>query len=362
MKEWSEKNKYNSFSSFKGLTYYEHYKKIMAWLDGGKLPAPIECSLDPITVCNHRCYYCNSQRYLKDEPLKGQLSYNDMYNLVDYLAKWGVRGICFGGGGESTLNFETQPIMGVCKQKGMEVALVTNGSMLYNSFLREELMDCRWVGISVDASNKDEHIKIHGVDMFDQVVEGIRELVLLKKQSHGKVDIAIKFLVLPENVNSIYKACLLAKSIGVDDFHVRPVDLQRKDYKMAQRLNLDMEEIREEFAKCHTEETDDFRVYTVVHKYDEAFHVKHDFNKCLASPLVLQVCTDGECYVCVDHRREERFKLGPMDDLSWWGGDKHRELVQSIDPKTECSRCTWGIYNEQITEVVQSDNMCLSFP
>ncbi|KKK62586.1 hypothetical protein LCGC14_3002840, partial [marine sediment metagenome] len=114
--------------------------------------------------------------------------------------------------------------------------------------------------------------------------------------------------------------------------------------------------------KCHEEETDDFHVYTVIHKYDENFHVKHDFKKCLASPLVIQCCTDGNCYVCVDHRMEERFKLGSQKDIKqWWGGDKHKELVQSIDPLTECSRCTWSEYNKQ-TEVIENDSMCLAFP
>ncbi|KKK93999.1 hypothetical protein LCGC14_2687270, partial [marine sediment metagenome] len=244
---------------------------------------------------------------------------------------------------------------------GLEVAMVTNGSQFHDGFLRENLINCRWVGISLDASNREEFTKIRGVDMFDETIEGIRRLVTLKKERNGTVDIAIKVLVLPENIQSLYKICLLAKSIGVDDFHLRPVDLERKDYRMAQRLNLDMEKIKEEFARCHEEETDDFKVYTVVHKYDEAFHVKHDFDKCLASPLVIQACTDGNCYVCVDHRMGGRFKVGSMDDLSWWGSDKHRELVQGIDPKTECSRCTWSEYNTQV-EVIQSDRMCLSFP
>ena len=69
VKEWSQGSRYNSFNSYKGLTYYEHYKKILKWLDGkGELPAPIEASLDPINACNNNCYYCNSQRYLREQP------------------------------------------------------------------------------------------------------------------------------------------------------------------------------------------------------------------------------------------------------------------------------------------------------
>ena len=61
-KEWSDKSKYNSFNSFKGLTYYDsHYKPIADWWnnkEGAKLPPPIELSLDPGHLCNFQCEHC----------------------------------------------------------------------------------------------------------------------------------------------------------------------------------------------------------------------------------------------------------------------------------------------------------------
>ena len=88
------------------MTYYEHYKKIVGWLEGkNELPAPIEASLDPISACNNRCYYCNSQRYLEDEPLQLKRWGRDyMEDLLITLSVWGVKGFCWGGGGEATLN------------------------------------------------------------------------------------------------------------------------------------------------------------------------------------------------------------------------------------------------------------------
>src|SRR3990167_3221175 len=54
--EWSSKNKYNPMNSMKGLMFYEHYQRILLWMDGkGELPAPIEASLDPTTACNNNC-------------------------------------------------------------------------------------------------------------------------------------------------------------------------------------------------------------------------------------------------------------------------------------------------------------------
>ena len=48
--EWSNASKYNSFNSAKGLAYFGHYQKIVAWLEGGKeLATAIECKLYPIS-------------------------------------------------------------------------------------------------------------------------------------------------------------------------------------------------------------------------------------------------------------------------------------------------------------------------
>lgn len=361
--EWSNQSKYNSFNSYKGLSYYEHYKRIVGWLEEkNELPPPVECSLDPIMKCNNNCYYCNSQTYLHKKPAP-PLNWGEMYSIIEFLVLWGVKGLCFGGGGESTLNQEVANMIGLANTKGLQTALVTNGSMLYDGYLREALMGSRWVGVSLDAGETETYKRIRGVDKFCEVIYGIQHLVALKVERQSKVDIAIKVLVLPENYTKLYDICELAKSLGVDDFHIRPVDLERKDFKTLQKLNLDLTTIHDQFARCHELETDKFHVYTVMHKYDENFHVKHDFNGCLASPLVIQICTDGQCYVCVDHRMEERFRLGSMVDIkSWWGGRKHRELVKSIDPHRECSRCTWSEYNKQIEEVVINDRMCVAFP
>ncbi len=382
--EWSNKSKYNSFNSYKGLTYYANYKAVDRWLQGkDALPPPIEASIDPIALCNLKCYYCNSQRYLRVKPEEIPndsriMSKTYMRKLVDFLGDWGVRGICLGGGGESMLNVDAQQLPSYIASRGMEAAIVTNGTVM-NDTIARNMCYCKWVGFSVDAHDAKTYLEVHGVDKFGELCENIQ--LVNKKRASSPVRLAFKFLILPENCGNIIDACILAKNLGIDDFHVRPVDLQRKDYS-GETYAYDVKSIQEQFEECHELEDDKFRVYTVMHKYDDEFHVKHDFTRCLVSPLVIQCCTDGNCYVCVDHRLEKRFLLGRhapekgyvLERLKrrasypeplikeWWGSAKHREIVESIKPCDECSRCTWSEYNRQFEEVVLTDNMCLNFP
>ncbi len=378
--EWSDKAKYNPFNSDKGLTWYEHYKKILDWYEGkkdSKLPPPIECSIDPICSCNLDCYYCNSQRYLKFDkeivPAGKKLTKRYMHELIDFVAKWGVKGVCLGGGGEALLNEDSWGLPSYIAAKGMIPAVVTNGTIM-NSDLARQLLYCQWVAFSVDAADEETYEKVHGVNHFIKVTRNIELLVEAAKKEQSHVDIAFRFLILPENANQILDACQMAKALGVKNFHVRPVDFERKDFRMAQKLELDIDKVNQQLDLCHQEETDTFRVFTAKHKFDAKFHAVHKFTRCLASPLVLQCCTDGFCYACVDHRIEEKFKLGkfyhipgrgkmnPAIILEWWGSDAHRQLLKDIKPDEQCGRCTYGEYNRQIEEVVVKDNMHRSFP
>lgn len=358
--EW--KNKYNSFNSDKGLMYYENYKHIIKWLDGAKyLPPPVEVNVDPFSSCNLDCYFCIVQRYIKHNRSEigdmTQLPLEYLIKLVDFISNWGVKGLCISGGGEPTLHKGLPKLIDYAKDK-MDVAVVTNATNLF-----DELLYCRWVALSVDASSRSTYTKIKGKDKFDEVTKNIYDLA---KKRNTKTDLCFKFLIVPENQYEVYTACKLAKELGVQDFHARPVDFERTDIEGAKPLKMDIKDIYEQFEMCHTLGSESFHVYTVTHKFDSNFHVKHDFDKCLAAPMILPILTDGNGYLCVEHKMDAKYKLGsaypnPESILDWWGGDKHREMIKGIVPDDSCSRCIYGAYHKQI-EAVEKDSMCANFP
>jgi MoaA/NifB/PqqE/SkfB family radical SAM enzyme len=422
-KEWSNKSKYNSFNSYKGLVWNDLYKQIADWYKGNtnQLPPPIELSLDPSHACNFKCGHCNAQRYLEleEKDIEGnsdqlyakgsivgtKMTKDHLKNIIDFCADWGVRGVCIGGGGEPLTNrsiwtlpeyiankqvtvprvvskYDTEKrkrIYEVVKDKQqMQSSFATNGSLI-DEEMAEQMMNCRWVGVSLDSGSPEVFAKVHfpgyekqGEKMFDRVINNLELLVKTKEKTGSNIDIALKFLIRPDNWQDIYKACEIARNVGVKDFHARPADLERKDYKNAMEANYHIEEIQDLFAKCHDlEKGDDFRVFTVMHKYNPDFRVEHTFDNCISSPLMLQACSDGEVYVCADHRIEDRFKLcshspDPYEILDFWGTSKHREILKGINVDKECARCTYGEYARQIEEIVMGskgeDPMCVDFP
>ncbi|KKN63741.1 hypothetical protein LCGC14_0498450 [marine sediment metagenome] len=367
--EWLPENKYNSFNSFKGLAYYEHYKKIVGWLDDkNPLPPPIEVNLDPYAECNISCYFCITQRYLKHHRAEvgemRKLPAGYMHRLVDFLADWGVKGLCVSGGGEASLHEATPEILNHADGRGMKVSLFTNAVNISDR-LMHEVMKCQWITISVDAGDRETYERVKGRDKFDQVVANIKKLANFRQDIY-EVMLTWCSLVLPENLYSLHEQCKVAKESGAQVFRVRPVDFERCDIEGHRKLPIDVEAVKEQFERCHEEETSDFKVYTTTHKFDENFHVAHRFKKCMATPLLLPILTDGNGYLCVDHKMEAKYRLGsaypnPKQILEWWGSDAHRDMMQSADING-CSRCTFGEYHRQISEVVMEDRLCLSFP
>lgn len=280
-----------------------------------------------------------------------------VHRLIEFLADWGVRGLCVSGGGEPSSYRKIEWILAHAQGK-MDVALVTNATNMVSA-----TMGCKWVALSVDAADRETYKRIKGKDRFDDVCYNIKFLTRMRRGEGAKVNFCFKFLILPENVHQIYDACKLAKELGVQHFHARPVDFERKDIKNNQKLLFNIDGVKKELDRCHELEDDDFKVFTVTHKFDNEFHVEHPFTQCLATPLVIPILSDGNAYLCVDKKMEKEFKIGscypdPEQILKWWGSDAHRDLVKSVNINN-CSRCTWSQYNQQVENM---DKMDLSFP
>ena len=104
----------------------------------------------------------------------------------------------------------------------------------------------------------------------------------------------------------------------------------------------------------------------MMHKFDSKFHVQHTYKSCLASPIILPILTDGNAYICVEHKMQKQYRLGscypdPKEILNWWGGDEHRQVIKGMVPKRDCSRCVYSECNRQIEECVIRDNLCINF-
>jgi MoaA/NifB/PqqE/SkfB family radical SAM enzyme len=363
--EWSKKNEFNSFNSWKGLLYADWYKAVMK----GEFLPPIEASLDPIHDCNLSCNHCNAHRYIDDGKTQRRMPSDHMDKLIDFLGKWGVKAICFGGGGEPTLHDHLPHALYRTKARGMKASVATNGTLINNKDLAKAMADtCRWVGISVDSANPTTYRKNKGKDLFNTVISNIKSLAEIIKQRGSECDISFKFLITPYNQEEIYQACKIAKELGVKDFHARPADFRHQGMGELKRKENEyvVWRIKKEFELCHDLGDEDFRVFTVMHKFTDEFIPRKDFSQCYAAPICIQLCADYNVYFCVDQRHQSKYILGqhfpPEKILEFWGGEKHKKFVFGNTPKDCTTRCTFGTYCRQCEQLFTGKNpMCWEF-
>jgi MoaA/NifB/PqqE/SkfB family radical SAM enzyme len=364
MQEWSKKNEFNSFNSWKGLLYADWYKAVIK----GEFLPPVEASLDPIHQCNLLCEHCNAQRYLFDPGLKERRMPDDhLMNLIQFLGKWGVKAVCFGGGGEPTLHTKLAEAIKLTTSLGMEASVATNGTLI-DDHLLNFLKLCRWVGISLDAATPETYLIGRHKDLFATAIKNMTLLVNEIKKAAVACEVAYKFLICDYNQQEIYKACKLAKEIGIRDFHARPADFSHQGMGVKKKpTHYDRDFILEQFEQCHLLEDDHFRVFTVLHKFDDHLQPRKDFSQCYAAPLCIQLCADGKVYFCPDTRQKDEFLLGrhypdPEKILEIWGQARHKEMVFGNSPGLCQTRCTFAPYHRQCENLFTgNDPMCWRF-
>jgi len=271
---------------------------------------------------------------------------------VEFLGKWGVKAICFGGGGEPTLHSALPEAIMLTRKVGMEASVATNGTLFTDELIRS-LTYCKWVGISMDAGTPETYKLTRNQNLFYVTLENMSKLVMA-----GGCDVAFKFLIMPSNQHEIYKACKIAREIGVRDFHARPADFRHQGMGELQKKEneFDIKSIKEQFEQCHRLETDDFRVFTIIHKFNEDFSPRKDFSQCYGAPLCIQLCADGNIYLCPDQRHQEEYRLGihypDVENIKKvWGNDKHKRLVFGNTPEKCTTRCTFGVYCRMCEQV-----------
>lgn len=364
MQEWN--NPYNPFNSMKVLMWPDH-------LDGIKnqnfLP-PVQVDTDPSYRCNYDCLWCNA--FLNMEKSDGIMSEEHLLKLANFYAEWGVKSTCIAGGGEPLINKGVNNFLKRLKKNGVKAGIITNGFFLNEEISHTIADTCRWIGISVDAGTNETYMKTKGIKnekAFSRVMGNIETLTSIIKEKQSECDVAYKYLLHPVNAKEIFVAAQLAKSIGIKDFHLRPVGWDNI-MKTLKKDPIDftplLEEINVQIEESMKLEDENFRFFGIRHKFQPNFQRKVNFSRCWAAPLVLTFGADGHCHLCFDIRGREDLILcshypDPKEVLKHWNSDRHKNILKNIDVN-KCPRCTFGPYNEIVEKVFIKDGMCRDFP
>jgi len=175
------------------------YKYLFGPVPSRRLGMSLGIDLVPKKVCSLDCVYCevgkttkltlDRREYIKFDKIKEELThYFNTNPNPDY--------ITFSGSGEPTLNIFIGQTLQFIKQNkpNIPIAVLTNGTLLYDKIVRAGILDADVVLPSLDAATEDVFKKINrpAKDLiFDKYIQG---LIDFRKEFKGKIWLEIFIL------------------------------------------------------------------------------------------------------------------------------------------------------------------------
>lgn len=353
-------------TAYSPLKIFRHEDKLSE-LRQGKQIVPLQVQLIISDLCNHDCSFCayrmsgyTSNQLFKIVEKDGtennnpnrMIKYEKVLEILDDCKEMGVKAIQITGGGEPTVHPQHELILKGILDRGLELAVVTNGARMSYSCL-QSFARAKWVRVSIDAGTAESYSSIRRIskETFNRVQDNIRALVSQKKQLDTNVRIGIGFVVTKENWGEIYEGAKIASDLGVDNIRISAV-FQNEDEKYFDSF---YERARELAIKATELNRDDFKVYNnfgnriadlTQHNPDYSFCGYQQFNTYIGADLNVYRC----CNLAYNLRgltgslKEQRLK-------DFWVSESKKEKYSNFDAKG-CERCMFNVQNRNIVYAI----------
>ncbi|MEM2272507.1 MAG: radical SAM protein, partial [Archaeoglobaceae archaeon] len=171
--------------------------------------APFQVVWDITYACNLRCKHCYATA---GKPLDDELTTEEALETIDNLDRLGVTIIAFAGG-EPLVRKDIFELTRYAHEKGIYVALATNGTMISDEMARKMKENgVSYLQISLDGL-RGTHDSFRGIrGAFDRTVEGIKNAV-----KHGFF-VNVSMTVTKLNYEEVPAVVELCEKLGVNWF------------------------------------------------------------------------------------------------------------------------------------------------
>ena len=171
--------------------------------------------------CNLRCAFCPTWRM--SDPV--ELSTAELLRTIDDLAALDCRKVHLSGG-EPTLRADLPAIVAHAAERGMRVALTTNGTLLTEELAAALLAaGAHSVAVSLDDASPAAHDRLRGVrGAFKRTLRGLKNLARTKKRLKAKTRLRVNMVLTQHNYHAYPEVLALAGALGATDVTPLPVD------------------------------------------------------------------------------------------------------------------------------------------
>lgn len=306
-----------------------HLDRVRDWLKGKRI-APITMDIALTRKCNFRCTYCYSQLQYNEGK---ELNKETLLNFANDIAEIGVKGVSLVSDGESTCNPHWVDFICTLKERGVDVALGTNGYAISKDDFRRSLPALSYIRFNISAAEEASYCKIHGVHprVFHKVLSNIRYAVILKKELNLNVTIGLQMVLVKECADQVIPLAKLGRDLGVDYTVIKHCsDSELGELGVDYEWYLSLEKILKE-AESYSNEH-----YIVRAKWSKILNKgRKSYNKCLAIPFMIQFSGSGLVAPCgfLFNERYKQFHIGNLSETRFkelFNSEKYWEIIDYL--------------------------------
>lgn len=334
------------------LDNFDFSKKIfyhperVAELKAGKRPFPVTIEIDLTNRCNHRCSFCFYAEHISTD--KSTIETEVALQLLSDLKECGAKGVSFTGGGEPMIHKDFATILEHAANIGLDCGLITNGSAITPKNVDILAKSLAWIRVSAAGGDADSYQAVQGVDHFDKVVNNIRLLQQAKIRSDSPINIGVRMLVTPRNVDSVVNFAKVLGPVGINYLQVAPDQFTNDDgafwnSEKTQGIFKDAESI---LGKQSTKLLSSGYVW-----YQGQLDKPQS---CYAHFFQIAILAEGHVAFCKNARGADKFYLGNINEKSIqqiWDDAKNLDLESWVKP----SNC--GLYCKHIQMNLALENV-----
>ncbi len=149
----------------------------------------IECS----NICNLSCIFCANRKMTRP---KGKISLDFVKRILNEAFELGVKEVGYYTTGEPLINEELEKYIYIAKNKGYEYIYITTNGILANierikKLVKEGLNSIKF---SINAINEKDYILIHGKNMYNLVMNNLKEVYKWRNDNNINLKIYVSYI------------------------------------------------------------------------------------------------------------------------------------------------------------------------
>lgn len=361
--------------AYSALKVLHHPVRLQAYKQAaGFAPSHVQIILSD--WCNQSCAFCayRMEGYTSNEMFgvetdKGrnnnprrQIETKKVIEILDACEVMGVRAIQFTGGGEPCAHKDHHQLFGAVLDRGMDLALVSNGTLLTKESIDLLGSSAAWVRISLDAGNEETYASVRHVPkaQFSKALATIAQLSEAKKRTGSPMVLGVGFVVTPDNWLDVIEATMKAKALGADNIRISAM-FSQNDERPYEHFYSEAKNLIGQARECASE------TFQVIDRFGDRIEdlkaKSPDYERCGYQHFTTYIGGDLNVYRCCNTSYSLHGLLGSIEkrrfDEFWQSEEVQRALYEFHAPT--CQRCQFNAINKVIAYGAEQDPLHADF-